>query len=134
MVGLIRHHLICYSSEWTDAAVRRFIKRVGPERVDPLLRLGNADALGKGRNVEEELVALKELRGRIDKSIEEGNALTTQDLAIGGKDVIEHLEGGAGPIVGEILRTLLDRVIEDPSLNTRDKLMPMVEELAKQRQ
>jgi tRNA nucleotidyltransferase (CCA-adding enzyme) len=134
VVGLIRHHLICYSSEWTDAAVRRFIKRVGPERVDPLLRLGNADALGKGRNVEEELSLLKELRGRIDKSIEEGNALSTQDLAIGGKDVIEHLEGGAGPIVGEILRTLLDRVIEDPSLNTRDKLMPMVEELAREGQ
>ncbi|MBT8468558.1 MAG: CCA tRNA nucleotidyltransferase, partial [Deltaproteobacteria bacterium] len=134
VVGLIRHHLICYSPEWTDAAVRRFIKRVGTERVDPLLRLGEADALGKGRDVEEELAALKELRGRIDKSIEEGNALSTQDLAIGGNDVIEHLEGGAGPIVGEILRTLLDRVIDDPSLNTRDKLMPMVEELAKQEQ
>ena len=131
VVGLIRHHLICYSNEWSDAAVRRFIKRVGRERVDPLLRLGKADALGKGRNVDEELAALKELRGRIDKTIEEGNALTTQDLAIGGRDVIEQLEGGAGPIVGEILRTLLDRVIEDPSLNRRDKLMPMVEELAK---
>ena len=134
VVGLIRHHLICYSNEWTDAAVRRFIKRVGTERVDPLLRLGKADALGKGRNVEKELAALKELRGRIDKSIEEGNALTTQDLAIGGKEVVEHLEGGAGPIVGEILRTLLDRVIDDPSLNTRDKLMPMVEALAKRGQ
>jgi len=131
VVGLIRHHLICYSNEWSDAAVRRFIKRVGRERVDPLLRLGKADALGKGRNVEEELAALKELRGRIDKTIEEGNALTTRDLAIGGKEVVEHLEGGAGPIVGEILRTLLDRVIDDPSLNTRDKLMPMLEELAK---
>jgi tRNA nucleotidyltransferase (CCA-adding enzyme) len=131
VVGLIRHHLICYSDEWTDAAVRRFIKRVGTDRVDPLLRLGQADALGKGRNVERELAALKELRGRIDKSIEEGNALRTQDLAVGGKDVVDQLEGGAGPMVGEILRTLLDRVIEDPSLNTRDKLMPMVEELAK---
>ncbi len=134
VVGLIRHHLICYSNEWSDAAVRRFIKRVGRERVDPLLRLGKADALGKGRNVDDELAALKELRGRIDKTIEEGNALTTQDLAIGGRDVIEQLEGGAGPIVGEILRTLLDRVIEDPSLNARDKLMPMVEELAKREQ
>ncbi len=132
VVGLIRHHLICYTSEWTDAAVRRFIKRVGTDTVNPLLRLGEADALGKGRNVEEELESLKELRARIDKAIEEGSALTTQDLAIGGNDVIEHLEGGAGPAVGQILRTLLDRVIEDPSLNTRNKLMPMVEELASQ--
>jgi tRNA nucleotidyltransferase (CCA-adding enzyme) len=130
VTGLIRHHLICYTSKWTDAAVRRFIKRVGTNTVDPLLRLGEADALGKGRNVEEELRLLTELRGRIDNAIEEGSALTTQDLAIGGNDVIEHLEGGAGPAVGEILRNLLDRVIEDPSLNTRDKLMPIVEELA----
>ena len=122
--------MICYTNEWTDAAVRRFIKRVGTGTVDPLLRLGEADALGKGRNVEQELESLKELRGRIDAAIEEGSALTTQDLAIGGNDVIEHLEGGAGPAVGQILRSLLDRVIEDPSLNTRDKLMPIVEELA----
>ncbi len=27
---LVRHHMILYSSEWTDAAVRRFISRVGP--------------------------------------------------------------------------------------------------------
>jgi tRNA nucleotidyltransferase (CCA-adding enzyme) len=134
VAGLIRHHLICYTNEWTDAAVRRFIKRVGTDTVDPLLRLGEADALGKGRNVEEELESLKELRGRIDKAIEEGSALTTQDLAIGGNDVIPLLDGGAGPMVGQILRTLLDRVIEDPSLNTRDKLMPMVEDLAKQGQ
>jgi tRNA nucleotidyltransferase (CCA-adding enzyme) len=132
VTGLIRHHLICYTSEWTDAAVRRFIKRVGSENVGPLLRLGEADALGKGRNVDQELAALKELRARIDKTIEEGNALSTQDLAIGGKDVIEHLEGGAGPGVGEILRALLERVIDDPSLNTRDKLMPIIETLAAQ--
>jgi tRNA nucleotidyltransferase (CCA-adding enzyme) len=130
IVALIRHHLICYSSEWTDAAVRRFIKRVGPGRVDPLLRLGEADALGKGRNVELELAALRELRQRIDKAIEEGNALTTRDLAVGGEDVLEHVEG-PGPIVGEILRALLDRVLEDPSLNSREKLLPLIEQLAK---
>ncbi len=130
VVALIRHHLICYSSEWTDAAVRRFIKRVGPENVDPLLRLGHADALGKGRNVESELAALTELQTRIDESLAAGSALTTQDLAIDGNDVVQLLDGEAGPRVGEILRTLLDEVLEDPSLNTRDKLLPRAETLA----
>ncbi len=130
IVALVRHHLICYGSEWTDAAVRRFIRRVGPDRVEPLLRLGEADALGKGRKVEQELAALKELRGRIDEQVEQGGALTTQDLAIDGNDVMQHLEGGAGPVVGQVLRELLEQVIEDPSLNTRDKLMPIVEKLA----
>lgn len=130
ITGLIRHHLICYSDEWTDAAVRRFIKRVGADNIDPLLRLGEADALGKGRNVEAELAALSELRSRVDAELESGGALTTRDLAIGGNDVIPLLEGGAGPAVGRILRALLDEVIEDPSLNTRDKLMPLAEKLA----
>ena len=134
ITGLIRHHLICYSSEWSDAAVRRFIKRVGADNIDPLLRLGTADALGKGRNVEAELAALKELRGRVQQAIEEGGALTTGDLAIGGNDVIPLLDGGAGPAVGQILRALLEKVIDDPSLNTRDKLMPLAEELAKRLQ
>jgi len=111
--------------------VRRFIKRVGSDNVEPLLRLGEADALGKGRNVEDELAALKEVRGRVDKAIEEGGALTTGDLAIGGNDVIPLLDGGAGPAVGQILGALLEQVIEDPSLNTRDKLMPLAEELRK---
>jgi tRNA nucleotidyltransferase (CCA-adding enzyme) len=132
ITGLIRHHLICYSSEWTDAAVRRFIKRVGPDQIDPLLRLGEADALGKGRQVEAELAALRELRRRIDEAMREGSALTTRDLAIGGNDVIPLLDGGAGPAVGKILRELLDRVLDDPSLNTRDKLMPLAEELARE--
>ena len=132
VVALIRHHLICYSDEWTDAAVRRFIKRVGPDNLDPLLRLGEADALGKGRNVDEELAALTELRKRVDQELEAGGALTTRDLAIGGHDVIPLLDGGAGPAVGQILRTLLEKVLDDPSLNTRDKLLPLAEQLAKE--
>ena len=28
VVGLVRHHLICYSDDWTDAAVRRWLRRV----------------------------------------------------------------------------------------------------------
>jgi tRNA nucleotidyltransferase (CCA-adding enzyme) len=131
ITGLIRNHLICYTPDWSDAAVRRFIKRVGRDHLDPLLRLGEADALGKGREVERELSLLQELQGRVNQQLEEGGALTPSDLAIGGNDVIPLLDGGAGPAVGRILRALLDRVIEDPALNTRDKLMPIAEELAK---
>lgn len=129
VVALIRHHLICYAPDWSDAAVRRFIKRVGAERVDALLRLGHADALGKGRNVDDELAGLRELRDRIDAEVERGNALTTGDLAIDGHDVIQALDGQAGPVVGQVLRALLERVLDDPTLNTRDKLLKLVDEV-----
>ena len=130
IVDMVRHHLVCYDSSWSDAAVRRFIKRVGQDRVEPLLRLAHADALGKGRDVREELAALEELRGRIDEAVAEGSALSTQDLVVNGKDVIAELQGGPGPVVGEVLRHLLERVLDDPSLNKREKLLPLVRELA----
>ena len=47
VVHLVRHHLVCYSDEWTDAAVRRFVQRVGLDRLDDLLDLARADVLGQ---------------------------------------------------------------------------------------
>ncbi len=43
--------------------------------------------------------------------------LTPQDLALDGRAVMAILGAGPGPHVGEALRHLLDRVLEDPSRN-----------------
>ena len=48
IVALVRHHLICYDDTWTDAAVRRWLQRVGPELAPDLYALGRADVLAKG--------------------------------------------------------------------------------------
>jgi tRNA nucleotidyltransferase (CCA-adding enzyme) len=126
IVHLVRHHLICYSSEWTDAAVRRFVRRVGAEHVDALLQLGRADALGKGRPVEAELAALEELRARIADSVARGAAFGTRDLAISGHDVMKELGVPPGPIVGRVLERLLERVLDDPQLNERAALLALL--------
>ncbi len=129
IVNLVENHLVCYSHEWSDAAVRRLVKRVGPDDLDALLRLARADALAKGRPVDEELSRLAELRERIERVLEEGAALTTKDLAVSGQDVMERLGVPPGPVVGETLRALLERVIEDPSLNERGHLLALVDEM-----
>ena len=38
IVAAIRHHMYAYDSEWTDAAVRRFIRRLDGRRPRPALR------------------------------------------------------------------------------------------------
>ena len=131
IVHLVRHHLICYSSEWSDAAVRRFVRRVGTEHLDALMDLGRADAIGKGRPAESEFAALDELRGRIESLTAQGAAFGTRDLAISGKDVMDKLGVRPGPIVGRVLERLLERVLEDPTLNQRDALLGLVEETAR---
>ncbi len=130
IVNLVRHHLICYDREWSDAAVRRFIKRVQVDQVEPLLRLGRADALGKGVDVEKELALLDELGGRVEKALAEGSALSTRDLAISGGDTLSFFQGGPGPWVGALMQHLLDQVLEDPQLNERERLLALAEQLA----
>ena len=130
IVRLVRHHLICYEPRWSDAAVRRFMKRVGSDCIEPLLRLGEADAKGKGLPVDDHLQLLVELRDRIDNEEAKGGVPTTQGLAISGKEVLQMMQHGPGPAVGALLNELLDRVLEDPALNTSDKLMDLAKELA----
>ena len=132
IVGMIRNHLICYAPGWGDAAVRRFVKRVGKESLDGLFALARADVVAKGRPVDDELAAIEELRGRVERVLAEGAALSTRDLAVSGADVMERLGIAPGPRIGEVLRALLERVLEDPSLNERDRLLVLVDELGQE--
>jgi tRNA nucleotidyltransferase (CCA-adding enzyme) len=56
-----------------------------------------------------------------------GDALTRSDLAIHGGDLQEL--GIQGPRVGETLAVLLDRVLDDPTLNTRQSLLTIAREI-----
>lgn len=123
--NLISHHMFNYSSEWSDAAVRRFIRRIGGvENLADLFALRRADT----KAMEQEIGSayLAELQKRIDKIIEEENALDVSDLKIDGKDVMQALKIKPGPKVGKVLNDLLEKVLDDPKLNEREKLLEMV--------
>jgi hypothetical protein len=118
---LIRHHMFGYLPRWSDAAVRRFIAKVGPDRVEDLFRLRQADNIGSGR--EPDAGALPELRSRVAKELAAGVALDLHGLAVDGRDLMDEFGWAPGPIVGRTLQRLLDRVIGDPTLNTRERLL-----------
>jgi len=121
---LIGNHMFDYKSEWSDAAVRRFIRRVGLENVPALFALRKADAKAMEREIESGY--LEELQGRIDKIISEENALHIKDLKVKGEDVMRELGIPPGPKVGQVLESLLEKVLDDPSLNTREKLIEFI--------
>ena len=127
ITNLISHHMFNYSSDWSDAAVRRFIRRIGGvQNVKDLFALREADTRAMEREIESDY--LIELSQRIDKIIKEENALHISDLKIDGKDVMEALKIKAGPKVGEVLSSLLEKVLDDPELNERNKLLKLVKE------
>jgi tRNA nucleotidyltransferase (CCA-adding enzyme) len=130
IVALVRHHLLCYDESWSDAAVRRWLRRVTPELAEDLYRLGEADVLAKGRDASDDLAQIAALREHVARVVAAGAALNLQDLKINGRDLSTELGLRPGPKFGEILRVLLDEVVEDPSRNTRESLLARAAELA----
>jgi tRNA nucleotidyltransferase (CCA-adding enzyme) len=130
IVSLVRHHLFHYSDEWTDAAVRRWIRRVGPDRVQDLYVLNDADVRAKGRDFEPDLAALAALKAHVARVLAEGAALSTRDLKINGHDLIKELGIRPGRIIGEILDALLEAVTNDPALNEREALLAAARDIA----
>ena len=124
---LIQEHMFNYESNWTVPAVRRFIIRVGQEHLEDLFDLRLADMYGMhNQPIEYKYSAainlLVELKDRISVELEKNNALSLKDLAINGNDLIAA-GFEKGKKLGLILNHLLDCVIEDPGMNTKDKLL-----------
>ncbi|MBN2058267.1 MAG: CCA tRNA nucleotidyltransferase [Candidatus Saganbacteria bacterium] len=127
--NLVSHHMFNYTSEWSDAAVRRFIRRVGgPENIKDLFALRLADTSAMEREIDSQY--LVELQTRIDKIIAQQHALDVADLKINGEDVMLQLNIPAGPRVGQVLHTLLEKVLDDPQLNERETLLKLIKENA----
>lgn len=123
IVGLVRHHLVCYADSWSDAAVRRWIRRVSPELAPWLYQLAKADARGKGRPVEEEIALLERLEARVEALVKQGAALSTRDLAVNGGDLMRELGLAPGPKLGKLLERLLEVVTDAPERNERAELL-----------
>ena len=121
VMALVRHHMFGYVPDWSDAAVRRFIAKVGPEVLDDLFRLREADNIGSDRAAD--AGDLDELRSRVAHEIESGLVLDLHGLEIDGDDLQRELGIAPGPRMGTILDALLDRVIADPDVNRRATLL-----------
>ncbi len=126
---LVKYHMFDYRPEWNNATVRRFIRNVGETNLHDLFLLREADC--RSRDLLDSIEKLGELKKRVDEERSRGRALKIKDLAVSGKDVMEVLDIKEGPVVGKVLAELLEAVIEDPSLNTREKLIERVKNFPK---
>jgi tRNA nucleotidyltransferase (CCA-adding enzyme) len=126
ITSLVQNHLVCYSDEWTDAAVRRFLRRVTRERIVDLYELNRADLVAKGKDVTGELEGLTRLKTRVTAVLEAKDALSVKELKVNGMDVMRELGIAPSRRVGQVLEALLEKVVEDPRLNERDTLLALI--------
>jgi tRNA nucleotidyltransferase (CCA-adding enzyme) len=125
---LIRHHFIRYDSGWSDGAVRRFIRRVGLEKIMGLLVFRRADILAHGL-IDRKLDLLMELGERVRGQVKGPMATRTKDLALNGTRVMEILGIPQGPKVGEALNVLMEKITDHPELNTKRRLEAILEQM-----
>jgi len=123
IVRLIRLHMFSYSPNWTDAAVRRFVRRVGVDLLEDLFALRAADNAASGTR-EPPVGGVEELRARAAAAMAMG-PLDASQLAISGDDLVTELGISPGPEIGRLLARLLEAAIDDPSRNEREQLLEL---------
>jgi tRNA nucleotidyltransferase (CCA-adding enzyme) len=101
-------------SEWPPAAVRRLLAQLRRDQREPAIELwATYDATS----------LVTTARAVLRDPLEVG------DLAITGKQLMDALQMPPGPAVGRILGMLLQYVLDDPALNTRDALLARAQTL-----
>jgi len=128
---LVLHHMFMYQPNWTDAAVRRFIGKVGPGSIGDLLALRAADNEGSGQPAD--AGHLEELASRIEAQLAMNLVLTRNDLALNGDDLMAELGLTQGPLLGDLLDDLTERVVSEPALNDREILLDLSRRLISER-
>jgi len=126
---LIRYHMFYYNvGEVTAAGVRRFLARVGPENVDDLMQVREADRIGSG--VPKAVpYKLRHFLFMIEKV--KHDPISPKMLKLTGTDIMSFLNIPPGPKVGFILSILLEEVLDNPENNSAEHLQGRVHELGK---
>ncbi len=119
---LIENHMT-FQSVMTDRALRRQIRKVGSDNILNLYDLMVVDRLGtmKSRSADD----IFERRDRVEELLKEPTS-KPKFLNFGGSDLIE-MGFTPGPEFKKILNELTELVLDDPSLNTNEKLRQIVE-------
>ena len=129
MTHLVRQHMFAYEAAWSDAAVRRFIAKVGPARLDDLFALREADNLGSG--VPAEAGGLADTAGpRVAAELAANVVLDLSGLTIRGDDLIRELGIAPGPDGRPDPRRAARAGDERPGLNRPETLIALARELA----
>ncbi len=140
VIALVRMHQYKYDRDWTDKAVRRFIRNIGLTKADledleqhPQFLVRMADRMGN--KLKESLpvtVKQRDFQRRIIEVYESSAAHSLRDLKVNGRDIMEHFDVPSGPSVGKVIAYLFDMVETNPKINNRDDLFRLAEKFLKE--
>jgi tRNA nucleotidyltransferase (CCA-adding enzyme) len=116
---IITEHMSAYNN-MKNKTLKKFINRVGVENLEDLFELQIADS--KGHKKDADYSPILKRREDVKKILENGEPFTVSQLKITGDDLIK-LGYKPGKEIGFVLKELLEKVMERPELNTRERLL-----------
>jgi tRNA nucleotidyltransferase (CCA-adding enzyme) len=131
---LVRHHMYNQDPGLTDAAVRRFIRRIGLGQLERQFAIRFADIAGSGLPKRDD--SNEAFAARVWAEVARRPAFSLADLCIDGGDVIACMiaRGAAGESfrgdrrVGEALQWLFEQVTDRPERNERQTLLALLDD------
>jgi putative nucleotidyltransferase with HDIG domain len=137
---LVRQHMYVADPDLSDAAIRRFIRRIGVAHLDRQFALRAADIAGSGLPKRDD--SNERFQARVYAEVARKPPFSVKDLRIDGADVIDTMvrmgEVPAGyrgdKRVGDALQYLFEQVTEQPERNEPATLRALLEQyLGRQR-
>ena len=111
----------------TEKLVRRAVAKIGKETFESLLLLKRADALAQNPEfISEKLLFISQIEKIYKNILDQKQPLSLKDLAVNGADMQKI--GIFGKQIGDTLSMLLDKVLENPTLNIKEKLINLAKE------
>lgn len=123
-----------YETQALPVKVRRAIMKIGEDVYPLLFEVKRADIEAQSDyQKEEKLQRLQAVFNVYQQIIDEKQCVSLKTLAVGGRDLMEHAGMQAGKELGEMLKMLLEIVIDNPDLNNKDTLLAEAKELLKKK-
>lgn len=102
-------------ADWTDAELRHLLADITRPHAAAAVALWRAGGAA-------------EFADRAAAILDRGDPLAAGELAVAGRDLMDALALPPGPAIGRILVALMHEVLDDPSLNTREKLLALAQQ------
>lgn len=115
-----------YRFEATERNVRRAMNKIGPELFPYYIEVRRADVLAQSMYLRDEKIKnLDEIEEIYKKIVAEEQCVIIKDLAVSGKDLIQA-GMKPGKELGRKLEQLLEMVLDNPELNTKEELLKYI--------
>lgn len=119
---LIKYHDMNIEKSKT---IKKVLNQIGENLFTDLLKVKEADLLAQNPKFHKEgLEKLAIINQKFNQIIKNNECFKIKDLAIDG-NVLKNIGVSEGKKIGEILKILLEEVIEKPSLNNKENLLEL---------